>query len=62
MREIDKLEFEVWYKAIGDDHARRMCAFHFKYEAEEYIESRHESIRSNYYLREIGAKTPLEIF
>ena len=70
MREIDKMDFEVWYKpsgAKGDfdfNKARRICAFHFRYDAEDYIERQHESIKANYYLKVVGESDfyPNEIF
>ena len=65
MRNIDCMEFEVWYKVKGtSDKARRMCAFHYRYEADEYIETRHGSIKDNYYLKVVGesALRPNEIF
>lgn len=65
MREIDKLDFEVWYKAnVSSAKARRIASFHFRYDAEEFIENQHSSIRSNYYLKVVGESQfyPNEIF
>lgn len=60
MRDIDKIDYEVWYKANVKDNEsefskpRRICAFHFKFDAEDFIERQHESIKDNYYLKVVG--------
>lgn len=65
MSSINSLDFEVWYKAKGTSgKPRMMCAFHFRGEAEEYIETRHKSIKDFYYLKVVGESAfyPNEIF
>ena len=65
MREIDTMDFEVWYNAkVANSKARRICAFHFRSDAEQFIENQHESIKSNYFLKVVGESKfyPNEIF
>ena len=55
MRDIESMDFEVWYKATGScGRARQLCAFHYRHDAEEYIERQHKSIRDNYFLKVLG--------
>ena len=64
MREIDKLDYEVWYNAKGDGKSRRICAFHYRFNAEEFIENQHESMRGGYYIKDKSESKfyPNEIF
>lgn len=51
---INDMDFEVWYKAKGDGKCRRLCAFHFLFDAEEYIKNQHESIKDCYYIKDLN--------
>jgi hypothetical protein len=59
---INDMDFEVWYRAKGDGKVRRMSAFHFLFDAEEFISHQHESIRDNYYIKNLNDRPKNEIF
>lgn len=56
MENINKLHYEVWYRYGNGDYTRRLAAFHFRFEAEEYVEMKSGSpfAESNqYYIVEV---------
>ena len=59
------MDFEVWYKPnVANGKARRISAFHFRSDAEWFMENQHESIKDNYFLKVVGESSfyPSEIF
>jgi hypothetical protein len=52
MENINKLHYEVWYRYLDGVTTRRLAAFHFKFEAEKYIEMMHGGDKDQYFIVE----------
>lgn len=50
---INALHYEVWYRYRDGKSIRRLAAFHFRFEAEKYIELFHGGDAEQYYIVEI---------
>lgn len=55
MTNLNSLNFEVHYKYRGNDKTRVLAAFHFKFEAEKYIEVFHPIDKERYFIVEKNA-------
>lgn len=53
MEYINKLNYEVWYRYLDGKTTRRMAAFHFRFEAEKYIELFPGNHNEQYYIVEV---------
>ena len=52
MENINKLHYEVWYRYLDNKTVRRLAAFHFRFEAEKYIEVMHSGDSDRYFIVE----------
>lgn len=66
MREIETLDFEVWWTSnVPGCKGRRIAAFHFRYDAEYFINEQNAlPIKGTYFLKVVDESNfyPNEIF
>ena len=56
MTNINNLTYEVWYQFKKDFSPRRLAAFHFRFEAEKYIEIFHPKNSQHYFIVDCTTK------
>lgn len=52
MSTINELAFEIWYVSPTGKE-RRMGAFHFRFDAEAFMKYLAQSVKGNYYIKEV---------